>query len=263
MLKKGVMIKMRRYVMILSALLLLFIGLPENKASAAIADGTHSLNFQVNKPDSSSASMANDYFIKPAKLIVSNGSMKVQMTIKNSSWVTEFNPPGGATVISSNPSADTRVVQFSISSLNTLKVAMKIDIDDIDYHHAYTVDFVFNGSGLPEKQEQQAAKPPSSNNNASTSSSQPAASDKSTSSSNSAGAVSSTPANSTGNNTTNSTENTAAPTASEETADEEQQATTTSEEDNPETSDALPIVAMLIFAAAFVVLLSSKKRQTT
>lgn len=248
--------------MILSALLLLFIGLPDSKASAAIADGTHSLNFQVNKPDSSSASMANDYFAKPAKLIVSNGSMKVQMTIKNSAWVTQFNPPGGATVISSNPSADSRVVQFSISNLNPIKVAMKIDIDDIDYHHAYTVDFVFNGSGLPEKQEQPATPPPSSNNNdTNTSPTPPVATEKPTSStSNGAGNANSSTSNVNNSTTTNGNEQAS---ASGNNSTNEEQTPTTTEVANPETSDSLPLFAMIIFVIAFVVLLGSKKRQTT
>ena len=107
-------------------------------SQAAVADGTYSLNYQVNKPGSSSASMANDYFLKPAKLIVNNGKMTVQLTIKNSAWVTEFNPPGGATVISSNPAADQRVVQFNISSLKPT-VAMKIDIDDINLKNSENV----------------------------------------------------------------------------------------------------------------------------
>ncbi|HEY4624135.1 MAG TPA: NEAT domain-containing protein, partial [Solibacillus sp.] len=57
-------------------------------SEAAIADGTYSLNYQVNQPGSNSASMANDYFLKPAKLVVKNGKMTMQITIKNSSWVT-------------------------------------------------------------------------------------------------------------------------------------------------------------------------------
>lgn len=60
--------------------------------NAAIADGTYSVNYQVNKPGSNSASMANDYFLKPAKLTVNNGKMTMQLTIKKSAWVTEFNP---------------------------------------------------------------------------------------------------------------------------------------------------------------------------
>lgn len=125
---------------------------------AQFADGIYELKYQVNKPESISASMANDYFIKPAKLIVKDGKSTVQITIKNSAWVTEFNPPGGATVVSKNEGADSRVVQFAVSNLSAaLTVAMKIDIDDINYHHGYSVDFVFDSSTIPTVTTAQAS----------------------------------------------------------------------------------------------------------
>lgn len=244
---------MKKYFIMVAAIFLLFIGLPEVKTSAAIADGTHSLNYQVNKPNSSSASMANDYFVKPAKLIVSNGSMKVQLTIKNSAWVTEFNPPGGATVISTNPSADQRVVQFSISSLDTIKVPMKIDIDHLEYHHSYTVDFVFSSNGLPQKQEQAAPSTP------------PASSSKPSSGtiagSNSSGS-SEKPMSSEKPATSNSGQ-------TNEVSNDDQQADnkgdvvpTKEKEENPETSDELPLLAMSLFVFALVAFFSSRKIKT-
>lgn len=155
--------------MVLSLLIMVFalaFVLPES-SQAAIADGTYSVNYQVNKPGSKSASMANDYFLKPAKVIVKNGKMTVQVTIKNSAWVTAFNPPGGAKVISKNEAADQRVVQFNVSSISSpTTVAMKIDINDIDYHHSYSVDFVFDGSSVPDAQATgTTTKNPSNNNN--------------------------------------------------------------------------------------------------
>ena len=254
---------MKKYYIFLSALLLLFIGLPESKVSAAIADGTFSLNYQVNKPESSSASMANDYFLKPGKLIVSNGSMKIQLTIKNSTWVTEFNPPGGATVISADPSADQRVVQFSIANLNTLKVAMKIDIDDIDYHHGYTVDFVFDSSGLPEKEEKPASTPPSSNNAGSSTSTEQKSSGTTPTQNKSDGTVTeqATPSSNSGQSTTDSNEIVETEDPSLPNQNEEPSATTNQEE-NPETSDQLPLLAMLLFAIAFAVFIRSKKKRT-
>lgn len=246
---------MKKYLIMISVMFLLFIGLPELKASAAIADGTHSLNYQVNKPNSSSASMANDYFVKPAKLIVSNGSMKVQLTIKNSAWVTEFNPPGGATVISTNPSADQRVVQFSISSLDTIKVQMKIDIDHLEYHHSYTVDFVFNSNGLPQKQEQAAPSTPPA------SSSKP--SSGTVSGSNGSGS-SEKPTTSEKPATSNSSQSTETNKDEEQEDTKEEVATTTEteKEENPETSDNLPWFAIMIFALALIAFVSSRKIKT-
>lgn len=135
----------------------IFVAIPTN-SHAQYADGSYQVKYQVNKPGSISASMANDYFVKPAKVIVKNGEMTVQLTIKNSAWVTEFNPPGGATVISKNDNADSRVVQFKVTSISKpLTVAMKIDIEDIDYHHSYGVDFVFEDSNIPAKAAEKQA----------------------------------------------------------------------------------------------------------
>lgn len=115
------------------------------QVSAQLTDGTHSVKYQVNKPESISASIANDYFVKPAKVTVENGVATVQITLKNSAWISKFQPPGGATVVSEDKSADTRIVQFTVKDLSKPVVAaMKIDIDDINYHHEYSVSLVFN-----------------------------------------------------------------------------------------------------------------------
>lgn len=128
---------------LLTSFLLFTVALP--KASAQVADGTHSLEYQVNQPDSNSASIANDYFVKPAKVTTKNGTATVQITLKNSEWITKFEPPGGATIVSEDKEADTRVVQFTVSDLSQpIKTAMKVDIEDINYHHEYTVSIVFD-----------------------------------------------------------------------------------------------------------------------
>lgn len=119
------------------------VALPQ--VSAQLTDGTHSVKYQVNKPESNSASIANDYFVKPAKVTVKNGVATVQITLKNSAWISKFQPPGGAIVVSEDKSADTRVVQFTVKDLSKPVVAaMKIDIEDINYHHEYSVSLVFN-----------------------------------------------------------------------------------------------------------------------
>lgn len=118
--------------------------------NAQIEDGTYSLNYQVNKAGDISASIANDYFAKPAKLIVENGKMRVQLTVKQSAWITEFTGPhGGNKKISEDPAANTRVVEFAITGINSPTVMrMKVDIDDMNYHHVYSSDFVWDASSL-------------------------------------------------------------------------------------------------------------------
>lgn len=69
--------------------------------------------------------------------------------MKNSAWITKFQPPGGASVVSEDKSADTRVVQFTVKDLTKPVVtSMKIDIDDINYHHEYSVSLVFEASSV-------------------------------------------------------------------------------------------------------------------
>ena len=256
---------MKKVLLLVIFVLTLSIGMNPVTSSAAIADGTHNITYQVNKPNSKSASMANDYFIKPAKLIVSNGTMKLQMTIKNSSWVTEFKPPGGATIISTNPTADQRVVQFNVANLNPLEVAMKIDIDEIDYHHAYKVDFVFNSEGLPEqkvKENPPSSKPDEKTSNAATSQNtsetkkpnSSAQSSEKQSVQNQQGNQTSQGAQNDSSNESKSNEND----GNTETQDSNTQSTD-SIEPNPETSDEFPYYALILALTSILIIVYNKK----
>lgn len=258
--KRGKMKKI--FPLLVPVIFMLFLVLPTT-TSAAIADGTYNVNYQVNKPGSNSASMANDYFLKPAKLTVNNGKMSIQLTIKNSSWVTQFNPPGGAPVISSNTGADQRVVQFNIGSFNPLTVGMKIDIEDIDYHHAYSVDFVFDGSGLPEAKPQQEPAPPAAPSNTTEPKSNPSPSSGSNTSSNKE------PATASGKVDKISTVEQSEPVQNEADISQEaaqnkdqQDAVQTEEVENPETSDALPLASLVAFMAAAIIFVRTKQAKT-
>lgn len=238
-------------------------------SEAAIADGTYSLNYQVNQPGSNSASMANDYFLKPAKLVVKNGKMTMQITIKNSSWVTQFNPPGGAKVIASNESADQRTVLFSVADANIITIAMKIDIDDIDYHHAYSVDFVFDRAGLPEAPvEEPKEEPKQETPSVQQQPAQPAAPVEPPKSSSGSNTSSNKPATSTDSNVT-TTESSQQTQATKDDSIKTEQNTTDTEQaeqsevvENPETSDELPLLAVLVFIIAAIVFVRTKQTKT-
>ena len=253
---------MKRLFLIVAIAMLSFYVNPLS-TDAALVDGSYTINYQVNKPDSSSASMANDYFAKPAKLIVQNGAMKVQITIKSSAWVTELNPPGGLTVISTNPGADQRVVQFSINNFNPLRVGMTIDIDDIDYHHSYGTDFVFfeNSIQLVEaaQKPQQNTQPntgsqSSSNNQADSSASQGSASSSSSQgvTSNNSSSSNSSSSSNTSNSSDQTSEGEEVDTSTDAEKNEEGQ------EQNPDTSDSFPFVYVLMLLVAALVLVKNK-----
>jgi heme-binding NEAT domain protein len=128
-------------------MLIAFIVAPLVSQAATLEDGKYSLPFQVNNSGSTSASYGNDYFVKPATLVKKDGQMYVQFTVKNSAWIhTLTGHEGGNKVISKNEGADTRVVQLNISDpFGKTGVDMKIDVDELNYHHEYTVDFVWFG----------------------------------------------------------------------------------------------------------------------
>lgn len=146
--------KMMRLSVFMTALLLALMLPFSNAQAATLKDGTYSVNYTVLKAEGNAVSMANDYWLKPAKVIAKNGKLTVQMTIKNSSWVTEFKVPenGGyvdTTVLSTNKKANTRIVQFQAQSLSKpIKSKIHVTVKSADYDHDYTIQLKFDESSM-------------------------------------------------------------------------------------------------------------------
>ncbi|MGQ7866056.1 heme uptake protein IsdC [Bacillus pumilus] len=147
--------KKRMRLSVFMTALLLALMLPFSNAQAAtLKDGTYSVNYTVLKAEGNAVSMANDYWLKPAKVIAKNGKLTVQMTIKNSSWVTEFKVPGNGgyvdtTVLSTNKKANTRIVQFQAQSLSKpIKSKIHVTVKSADYDHDYTIQLKFDESSM-------------------------------------------------------------------------------------------------------------------
>lgn len=142
MLKQKVAIKI---VAILAIFTLLSVGVSNKSFAAALTDGEYSINYSVLRADSDSASMADGYFKKPAKLIVENSVHKVQVGISTSA-ITEFKV-GGANVTEISKSGDSSVVQFNVSSLNSPTAGeIHVIVEDQNYDHWYTIRFDFDES---------------------------------------------------------------------------------------------------------------------
>ncbi|AOC58320.1 MULTISPECIES: heme uptake protein IsdC [Bacillus] len=146
--------KMMRLSVFMTALLLALMLPFSNAQAATLKDGTYSVNYTVLKAEGNAVSMANDYWLKPAKVIAKNGKLTVQMTIKNSSWVTEFKVPGNGgyvdtTVLSTNKKANTRLVQFQAQSLSKpIKSKIHVTVKSADYDHDYTIQLKFDESSM-------------------------------------------------------------------------------------------------------------------
>ncbi|MFA9455675.1 heme uptake protein IsdC [Halalkalibacter sp. AB-rgal2] len=119
-------------------------------ASPDLEDGTYTIGYTVLHADNDSASIANDYWEKPAALYVENGQMKLEMTLNHSSWITEFKTPVSGSyqdvnVIRTDDAADKRVVQFPVDDLSSpLASHIHVIVEDINYDHSYTVRFDFD-----------------------------------------------------------------------------------------------------------------------
>ncbi|WP_072338138.1 MULTISPECIES: NEAT domain-containing protein [unclassified Paenibacillus] len=123
-----------------------------------ISDGTYSIAYKVVKYGTiNDTSVMQDYVITPGKLIVENGTMRFQMTLKQSKEVTDFQIDNGSglstpTTVEEDEKANTRTVQFQIGNLDTklkgwVKVYWQVTPDFL-YDHQYDIHLTLDRSSL-------------------------------------------------------------------------------------------------------------------
>ncbi|WP_051621078.1 heme uptake protein IsdC [Paenibacillus sp. UNC451MF] len=122
--------------------------------AASLADGTYTVDYTIKQAENDSASMANDYFEKPATVVVKNGEAALKIQMNHSKWITQFKVPEkdgfvDAKVVSSDSANDTRVVQFTADDLSKpLLSKIHVTVKEIDYDHDYTIRFVFDSKSI-------------------------------------------------------------------------------------------------------------------
>lgn len=122
--------------------------------AASLADGTYSVDYTIKQAENDSASMANDYFEKPATVVVKNGEAALKIQMNHSKWITMFKVPEkdgfvDAKVVSSDTANDTRVVEFRADDLSKpLLSKIHVTVKEIDYDHDYTIRFVFDSKSI-------------------------------------------------------------------------------------------------------------------
>ncbi|WP_283748896.1 NEAT domain-containing protein, partial [Bacillus cereus] len=120
----------------------------------ALKDGEYSIGFKVLKDQTDEISMMNIYTKSPGVLKVKDGKKYVSFTLTNSTWITkfEFEKNGSfvnAKVLSENKEQNTRVVEVEVNDLSKkLNAKVKVDIDSMNYHHVYDVQFVFDQDSI-------------------------------------------------------------------------------------------------------------------
>lgn len=152
--------------------------LPTGNASAAIADGSYQINYEMKEAGSDSTSISDGYFSKPATLTVENGTQYIQLTVTSAEMVKSLSAPSGpVTVVSDN--GDTRTVKFQVSDLSQpVNMSMHVVVPEEalpgGYDQEHTARAVFDVSGLPtagsdagdEKEEETSTKDDNSDDEA-------------------------------------------------------------------------------------------------
>lgn len=116
-------------------------------------DGVYEIDYEIITADTDSVSMANDYFEKPAKLLIRGEKRDIQFTMNHSQWTKELKYPvkedyKDVEIIKEDKDTDKRTIQFPIESDLTeplpLKMHVLIETMDPIYDHNYTIRFDFN-----------------------------------------------------------------------------------------------------------------------
>ncbi|MDA2067617.1 NEAT domain-containing protein, partial [Bacillus cereus] len=126
----------------------------EKPDAETIKDGEYSINFKALKDQTDEISMMNTYTKSPGVLKVKDGKKYVSFTLTNSSWITKFEFEKNssfvdANVISEDKKTDTRVVEVEVPDLSKkLNAKVKVDIDSMNYHHFYDIQFAFDKGSI-------------------------------------------------------------------------------------------------------------------
>jgi len=108
-------------------LALTFTVLPVGSASAAIADGSYQINYEMKEAGSDNTSIADGYFAKPATLTVENGAQYIQLKVTSAEMIQSLSAPSGpVTVVSDN--GDSRTVKFRVDGDLSQPVNMQMHV---------------------------------------------------------------------------------------------------------------------------------------
>src|SRR5690625_3817534 len=127
-------------------------------------DGLYSIEYEVLKADSDSTSIGNDYFEKPATLIVEGGEKHIQLTVNHSDYVKSLSGPQGEVgIVSEDKEKKERVVKFEVDELSKpiemeMNISFEIENQDKDQTHKERIDFKTDSMKPVERKAKKADK---------------------------------------------------------------------------------------------------------
>ena len=115
-------------------------------------DGLYSIEYEVLKADSDSTSIGNDYFEKPATLIVEGGEKHIQLTVNHSDYVKSLSgPQGEVSIVSEDKEKRERVVKFEVDELSKpieMEMHISFELEDQGYDQTHKARFDFNTDSM-------------------------------------------------------------------------------------------------------------------
>ncbi|GEK33831.1 NEAT domain-containing protein [Kurthia sibirica] len=135
---------------------ILFLTFNFNVSAKDLETGTYSVDYTVLKEGESSTSIANDYFIKPAKLIIKDTKPYIEIIIGKSNWTKKVTiNKSKEYLVSDNADKDQRTVQFALKDISekqqgTVDVYIdeEVDGEDFLYDNSYGIQFVFKEESI-------------------------------------------------------------------------------------------------------------------
>src|SRR5690625_2620272 len=150
------------------ALIFSLVSLPSNTAYAAMADGTHNINYEIQEAGGGGASIADGYFTKPAKLTVDGNTHTIELTVTSAEMIKSLSVQGTPVNVVSD-SGDSRTVKFNVSDASKpVNLDMHVNVTEL-YDQKHKAQTTFDVKRIPEgstkSNEEQKNEEPTSNNN--------------------------------------------------------------------------------------------------
>lgn len=137
-------------ILFISAILL-----PQTADAASFKNGTYDVSYEIKEAGGSSTSIADGYFLKPAKITIENGTYYAQFTVKNAEWIKSVSGPyGAATVVSTDKANDRKVLKLRVSDISSpvdlsMHIVVPEEVAGMEYDNNHKAKAVFNTSGIP------------------------------------------------------------------------------------------------------------------
>lgn len=131
---------MKRSITLFLVCSLFILLIPFNVTHAEVEDGMYEVNYEIIHAENESASIANDYFEKPAVLLVKDGEQYVRFQINHSDYVKEIQLPEGDDYVDAEKKEENADEETFDAILHTgedifqtpIMLKMHIVVEDVD-----------------------------------------------------------------------------------------------------------------------------------